>query len=239
MKPLIAVTSRRQSTEATSRIFVNKEYIDAITKADGIAVLLVDNDPEAISEVLKTVSGVLITGGIDIDPQRYGQSKEAKTVLFDSWQDDLDMSTLKIAAECGLPILGICRGLQSINVYHGGTLIQDIPSRYEAIPEDRHFHSANTAGYHEIEIAPTSRLAQLLGPKTTVNSYHHQALDHLPAALSVTALSDDGIIEAVEGDNILAVQWHPERMSDHQLLFDDLIARAHAYQQKKSDLHHF
>jgi putative glutamine amidotransferase len=170
----------------------------------------------------------LIPGGGDVNPSLYSEIN-TMSEWIDTSIDRLDMTLIGYALKHHLEIFGICRGQQIINVALQGTLIQDIPSSVKTELDHSYseHHSAPTQG-HLIKVKSGSRLSTLLPPEIIVNSYHHQAIKKLAENCSVSALSEDGIIEAIEGPHLLAVQWHPERMIEDPLfqsLFDDFIQR--------------
>jgi putative glutamine amidotransferase len=185
-KPVIAITARM--TEL--RYDVNQDYVDALKNAGARCVLLLPQSKEELSTLLSFVDGICLPGGYDVDPSYYHQPN-LHSELIEAQIDRLDLDVIEIAQEKKIPIFGICRGLQIINVALGGSLIQDIPK--DILDHNISFKNKTK----EIE----------------VNSYHHQAIDRLADGLTICAVSSDGIIEAIEGENILAVQWHPERMT--------------------------
>lgn len=208
------------------RYVVNRDYVQALAKAGADSVLILPSSD--LSTILPTLQGILIPGGGDVDPSHYEDANTMSDVL-DSETDRLDLVVIQAAMSLKLPLFGICRGLQIINVALGGSLIQDIPTAIKTTLD----HQASVKSHqamkgHRIHVAPGSRLATLLPESIEVNSYHHQAIKKLADGLSVSAKADDGIIEAVEGTRILAVQWHPERMTTDpvfQGLFDDFVKR--------------
>jgi putative glutamine amidotransferase len=131
--------------------------------------------------------------------------------LIEAQIDRLDLDVIEIAQEKKIPIFGICRGLQIINVALGGSLIQDIPK--DILDHNISFKNKTKDRGHFVSIVKESKLHSLFKEEIEVNSYHHQAIDRLADGLTICAVSSDGIIEAIEGENILAVQWHPERMT--------------------------
>lgn len=160
---------------------------------------------------------LLIGGGIDVDPERYGQPLlENGTVEVDAERDRIDFDLFEQARRLGAPVFGICRGLQVVNVALGGTLVQDIPSeRPSQVVHAR--ENDKTRRDHAVDVAPGSRLAGLAdGAEVLVNSRHHQAIDRLAPGLEVSATAPDGLAEAVEardGTWVVAVQWHPENLA--------------------------
>jgi putative glutamine amidotransferase len=161
---------------------------------------------------LKGVDGLLLTGGRDVDPRRYGQEPVPETEKPNPSRDRMEIGLLGEALDRDLPVLGICRGLQLLNVYHGGTLIQHLagdPHRPKERPQDP------SQPFHKVIVAPETKLAAILGNgRHAVNSRHHQAVDKLGDHLCVSAKSaEDGIIEGLERPDkafAVAVQWHPE-----------------------------
>jgi putative glutamine amidotransferase len=159
-------------------------------------------------------AGLLLTGGVDINPELYGQSRAPETQVPDEERDRSELALLSDAIENNLPVFAICRGMQLLNVHRNGTLIQHLPNtaHHEQRNPDEIAGRHRTA--HLVEVAPGSRLEHIVNAsQIPVNSRHHQAVDSVGAGLTVTARSDDGIVEAVELPHrrfVLGVQWHPE-----------------------------
>jgi putative glutamine amidotransferase len=210
-RPLIAITARMTSL----RYDVNQDYVDALKNAGARCVLLLPQSKEELSALLSFVDGICLPGGYDVDPSYYHQPN-LQSEPVEAQIDQLDLDVIEIAQEMRIPIFGICRGLQIINVAMGGSLIQDIPQNI--IDHNISFRNKTKNRGHLVSIVKESKLFSLFGDETEVNSYHHQAIDQLGDGLTVCAVSSDGIIEAVEGVNILAVQWHPERMTQEGVL---------------------
>ena len=214
------------SRKVDNRYVVNAEYVKALEKAGAETVLILPGTD--LNRVLPTLQGILIPGGVDIDPIHYGQDNTASTAI-DEETDTLDLALIRAAKERKIELFGICRGLQIITVAYGGKLIQDIPSQIETVID--HNFSANHHDKkkgHLIKVWPQTDLSSLLPSVIEVNSYHHQGILTLPEGLRESARAQDGIIEAIEGDKVRAVQWHPERMTDDPLfqsLFDDFVRR--------------
>ena len=205
------------------------------------ALRLVGLDPVLISAEgawsLEGLDGLLITGGRDIDPNRYGQVRAAETQEPNPLRDHMEMDLLEEALDRDLPVLAICRGHQLLNVYHGGTLIQHLagdPHRILPKPADP------SKPMHEVSVAPDTKLAGALGAgEHLVNSRHHQAVDKVGDGLRISAKSvEDGIVEGVERpDKVFAVgvQWHPEdqvRADERQLKLFRAFAEAVASRDK-------
>ena len=160
---------------------------------------------------------LVLGGGEDVDPARYGRDRlDNGTVEVDPGRDALDFELLERAERSGSPVLGICRGLQVVNVARGGTLVQDIPT--ERPSEVTHLRERDkTRLDHEVRADGGTLLSSIAGPEFLVNSRHHQAIEALGAGLRVSGRSPDGLVEAVEGDSgswLVAVQWHPENLQD-------------------------
>lgn len=212
--------------KAENRYVVNLEYVQALDKAGAETVLIFPHtDLEAL---FPSLQGILIPGGGDIDPKHYKQINESCEGI-DEETDHLDLTLIQASRTNKIEVFGICRGMQIINVAFGGDLIQDIPLHLGTMID--HNYSANHRSKkkgHLITIRPHSRLSKLLPPEIEVNSYHHQGIKTLSKGLNISAESQDGIIEAIEGEKLLAVQWHPERMTEDPLfqsLFDDFVKR--------------
>ncbi|MDO7881219.1 gamma-glutamyl-gamma-aminobutyrate hydrolase family protein [Salinibacterium soli] len=215
--------------------FLPKVYFDAVNRAGGIAVLLPPQpvDEAVASRVLDGLDGLIITGGKDVDPARYGQEPHPTTDAprrdRDAWEDAL----LTAAIDRGLPFLGICRGAQLLNVARGGTLIQHLP---DVIGSTRYNLGNGVFAENEVAVESGSRLARLVGDDLEVKSYHHQAIDELGDGLVVTARSDDGIVQAVELEGVpfgVAVQWHPEEdAAEDARLFEGLVEAARDYREQ-------
>jgi putative glutamine amidotransferase len=215
-----------------SASFLPANYFQGVTAAGGIAVLLPPQpvDPAAARRVLDGLDGLLITGGNDIDPAVYGQQPHPNTDAPGRARDAWEFALLEGALRRGLPVLGICRGAQVLNVAFGGTLHQHLP--------DVLGHTGHRAGNAKFTSLPVrtvagTRLAGLLGESVEVRCYHHQAVDKVGEGLVVSAWDADGVVEALEapGDAfVLAVQWHPEECLDDLRLFSAIVdaARSHA-----------
>lgn len=196
------------------------DYGRGVIEAGGLPVNLpIDVDVEAIAGRL---DGVLLTGGTDIDPARYGADPDPELLDIEEERDDLELRLLGSALDRGLPVLGICRGIQLVNVHLGGTLNQHAP-------EHARFDVPAETAVHGVTLAPDSILQDLYGARREVNSLHHQTVAEVGGGLRVTATADDGTIEGLElGDTVVAVQWHPEMMRSRPTdpIFRWLVGRA-------------
>jgi putative glutamine amidotransferase len=201
--------------------------VEGIVEAGGLPVILPVLDPSLVEATLEGLDGLLVPGGGDIDPRRYHQDAVAPLEKVDPARDDFELPLVRAALAAGLPILGVCRGHQVVNVALGGTLVQHVSSHDDDHLADREVH--------EVRIAPASLLASVVGATTIgVNSLHHQAVDVAGNGLQVVARSLDGHIEAVEGLGdlrVIGVQWQPELVRDrpgHAGLFEWLVREAAA-----------
>ncbi len=243
-KPIILITAGKKllphDGENTTLEGVDLDYLVAISLAGGAPLMLPTvADHESIQTILQVTDGLLLTGGGDIHAEHYGEEPHPESKLHDADRDNMEMAVTRLALAMRLPILGICRGLQLLNVVKGGTLLQDIPSQ---LPDALTHNAAETEFlYHPIAIDPDSRLAHIMhATEMMVNSWHHQAVNTLGANLRITARAEDGVIEALEANDdtpILAVQCHPEAGPDHYPshlpLFHWLIEEAFRYRAEK------
>lgn len=233
MRPLIAILSniwRGEGGEFVSRDVVNRPYTDAVYAAGGLPVGVPCLDDEAaVRELLGRADALLVTGGEDVSPDIFGQDPHRHLGSVAPWRDTLDRIAIAYAMQRpDLPVLGICRGIQSLVAFAGGTLIQDIPSQVAHAIQ----HSQKAPGYHgihEIQIAAGSLLADIVGGTTAMtNSFHHQAVDQLPPGFQAIARSSDGVVEALvrEGARFcLGVQFHPELMVNHSPAMAAIFSR--------------
>lgn len=228
--PIVGITSyvepARFTVWETTATLLPHAYVEQIVRAGGQPVLLPPaGDP---SSVLPRLDALVLSGGGDLNPTAYGAAPHERTGYVRGFRDEAEFALVRGALERGLPFLGICRGLQVLNVALGGTLHQHVP---DVVRDVRHSPAPGIYGRFPVKVAPGTRLATALGTETvTVSHYHHQAIDRLAAGLTATAWSDDGLIEAAEaGDRAftLGVQWHPEAGTDPSL-FRALVAAASA-----------
>lgn len=236
-RPLIGLTTyleqAQQGVWDVPASFLPKVYFDAVNRAGGIAVLLPPQpvNDEIAAEVLEGLDGLIITGGKDVDPARYGQEPHPTTDPPRPDRDEWEDALLTAAIDRELPFLGICRGLQLLNVSRGGSLIQHLP---DVVGHTRYNAGGGTFTVNEIGIDAGTKLAELVPDEgIAVKSYHHQAIDEVGEGLVVTARSDDGVIQAVELPGVpfgVGVQWHPEEDAVNDTrLFAGLVDAARTY----------
>ena len=222
MKPKIALLARINNQRYT----VNMEYVNALEKAGADVILLLPKHKINLETELEQCDGLCIPGGDDINPKLYDEENLYSFPIQESI-DQLDLDSIEIMVKHNKPIFGICRGLQILNIYFGGTLYQDINKQTSTKIE----HSISQINQeslngHTIEVIKNSKLSQIFPQNIEVNSYHHQAIKDCAKNFRISATSSDGIIEAIEANNILAVQWHPERMTsimEFQNLFNHFV----------------
>ncbi|ABJ56940.1 gamma-glutamyl-gamma-aminobutyrate hydrolase family protein [Oenococcus oeni] len=241
-KPIIAITSdisRFSSMSSNDQAidYAPRDIIRAIYKVGGIPIILPsptyveDTNFEAL---LSTFDGLLIPGGPDIDPKFFKEEAIPEIGATFYERDQFEIPLIQEAQKYGKAILGICRGIQAINIACGGNVYQDLAKQYSNL-KIKHRQSPTEGSFptHKIKVEKDSRLAKIVGYESFVNSRHHQAIKDLGKNLKITATSSDGVIEGIESknsDRILAVQWHPESMwqvfPDQLKLFEDLVKRA-------------
>jgi putative glutamine amidotransferase len=222
-RPVIGISSYAEKAKwgswDTPCVLLPRRYADSVAQAGGIPVLL--PSVPGVEQVVTRLDGLILAGGGDIEPARFGGQAHPETGGVRPGRDAAEMALASAALEHGIPLLGICRGLQVLNVTLGGTLHQHLP---DLVGHDGHSPVTGGYGRHEVKVAPDSMLAGALGAAAagefSVPTHHHQAVDRLGAGLVATAWSADGIIEAAEVAGpafVLAVQWHPEAGDDLSL----------------------
>jgi len=234
MRPVIGITSHprigRTSIGETLLQTASRFYVEGVSRAGGVPVILPVLDPDAVEELLAAVDGLLLTGGGDVAPDRYGAQPVAETGGVDPARDAFEFRLLERALEMGRPVLATCRGMQVVNVVLGGSLVQHVPAVTGTDHgRDDRWHE----GVHRVKIEPDSHLAAALGAtEADVNSLHHQAVFEAAPGARAVAWAEDGTIEAIEvhgSPALVAVQWHPELMEDRpeqQGLFRQLVVQA-------------
>ena len=259
MLPLIATTCTFETIvdsrkSLAPRYFLAASYASSLVAAGAQALIvphvasLTDGEAQAI---LAPMAGLMLTGGdFDVPPQRYDEAPHDKCGKIDPVRTDVEATLLRVALAKRMPVLGICGGMQLINVEHGGALVQDVSLWPNALTHEQPFDRARAS--HPVRVAPGSLLARVLatsmtyGEQVDVNSMHHQLLGRIGKGLRASAWAPDGVVEAVEpsdahGDDdttpfLLGVQWHPEAMADDRQrgIFRGFAAAASAYQKARA-----
>ncbi|MFO8014280.1 MAG: gamma-glutamyl-gamma-aminobutyrate hydrolase family protein [Phycisphaerae bacterium] len=235
MTPRIAITTDLGDLDGKRRIHLVLEYADAVRAAGGEPVLLAPPREDTPLPALEQVAdGLLLTGGDDLDPTPWGETRHPAATPIDPRRQRADLGLLATADLAGMPVLGICLGMQEMAVHRGGCVIPHLPDE----PGDHLDHGgAGRSQVHPVHVEPGSLLARLAGTDTfDVSSTHHQAVRDAGRGLRVSGRAPDGVIEAVEdqtpGRFFLGVEWHPERRMDdpaHAALFEGLVGAAAAW----------
>jgi len=232
--PVVAVSATSDVQAGFShRVRLNSAYITALENAGLIPVIVPPlASAGAVRDILSRVDGVVITGGEDVEPSRYGQPRSAKCGVSNAPRDETEIALIREAQEMRKPLLAICRGPQVVNVALGGTLIQDIPSEVTTTIA-HNSEDARSNRVHDVTIDQDSRIGRAIGEtEIRVNSFHHQSVKDIAPGLIVTARAPDGIIEGIEPESddwwMMGIQWHPEEMNDSPEPWDRGIFRAFA-----------
>lgn len=207
-------------------VVVPAAYTSSVARAGGMPVAIPPLDGS--TELLDLLDGLVFTGGPDLNPAVYGQEAHPESTGFHDQRDRAELTLIREALRCDMPVLGICRGMQLLNVALGGDLHQHLGSDTHKGPPGRYT-------FHDVTVEPGTRLAEALGAGTRTHSCHHQAPDRLGAGLRVSARAEDGTVEAVEQPAarfVLGVLWHPEEDEVRGApLFEELVAQATTYRR--------
>ncbi len=229
MRPLIGITTYREQARweswDTSAVLLPATYPTAVDRAGGEPVLLPTGT--ASRAVVARLDGLVLSGGPDVDPARYGQDRGPHTGTPRTDRDETEAGLLAAALDAGLPVLAVCRGMQLLNVVLGGDLVQHLP---DVAGVGTHDGGPGEFADHQVRTVPGSAVAELVGNRVGAHCHHHQAVGVLAPSLQVTATAEDGTVEAVEragGGFCLGVQWHPEAGADGRL-FEALVQAAAA-----------
>lgn len=228
MGPVIGVTATlREDTETSatrplgSFVRADLDYVAGVEQAGGIPVVLppLSGDPRgAARAMVRGLDGLLLSGGTDMHPEAYGEEPHPALAQTIPERDAFELEIFSLALERGLPVFGICRGMQLMNVALGGTLYQDLPAQFGERGVDHSQTDPKWVPRHAVELARGSRMGEFSGAESmNVNSYHHQAVKRLADGLAVVGRSEDGVIEALESRDfserwLIGVQWHAEAM---------------------------
>jgi putative glutamine amidotransferase len=230
MKPRVGITTSPGVHEERFVEALERAYVTAVVEAGAVPFVLPALDPAEATSVVPCLDGILLAGGGDVDPARYGAERTDTLVGVDERRDAYELALVDAAVGLGLPVLGICRGAQVLNVARGGTLVQHLP----AVSAQAHRVEEKWGEVaHHVRVAPESVLAEVGGAGDLgVNTLHHQAVDVPGVDLEVVAWAEDGTAEAVESRGparLLGVQWHPELLPGrprHRALFTWLATEA-------------
>jgi putative glutamine amidotransferase len=232
---MIGITCGMKTLAGKKVISIPEAYIRAVIKAGGLPVIIPETvSPAELEGLRRRLDGLLLTGGADVDPARFNGKPNPKVYGIDAQRDEVEINLARLAASTSWPFLGICRGIQVINVALGGTLYTDIADQLpEALKHDYDSDTERALEAHPVELETDSALARILGGDTVrVNSLHHQGIENMAAGLRSIGTAPDSLVEAVElpGHPFgLGVQWHPEAMPDSlqmQALFRAFIEAA-------------
>lgn len=221
------------------------DYVEGVANAGGVPVVLPPvGEHRAAEAVIGGLDGLLLSGGSDLDPSYYGEKPIPELSVTLPERDAFEMALLEMALRRGIPIFGICRGLQILNVALGGTLYQDLPAQFGNYVLKHRQDTPKWQPSHEVEIHGDSWVGEIVDKSVIkVNSYHHQGIKDLADGLVVTARSSDGVIEAVEARDfserwLLGVQWHAEAMRDagpeHGHLFEAHVSAAERHALRRA-----
>jgi putative glutamine amidotransferase len=209
-------------------------YADAVNTAGGVALLLPAGDePDPAPRAAATVDaldGLVLAGGADIDPARYAQVRAQQTDEPRTDRDDWEFALARAALDRGVPVLGVCRGMQLLNVLYGGTLVQHLPA---TVGSDLHGPTPGAFAHHRVRVAGDSRITSAVADGTLVATHHHQGIGELGEGLQATAWADDGVVEALELPGaawVVGVQWHPEAYDGSRLFAAFVSACAHTHE---------
>ncbi|MCY0876275.1 MAG: gamma-glutamyl-gamma-aminobutyrate hydrolase family protein [Firmicutes bacterium] len=235
MRPLIGISGNEEgAAKGRSGLYIGADYTDGIYAAGGLSsVVAFTMEEDIIRELADRLDGLLLTGGVDVDPRYFGQEPHIGLGEISPVRDAMEAKLLQAMLERHKPVLGICRGVQVMNAVLGGTLYQDLPrewsGRLQHAQQAPRQHMA-----HVVDLVANTRLAAIYGDEVVpVNTFHHQAVDQVAPGFAACAHSRDGLIEAIErpgADFVLGVQWHPENLwrthAGHRRLFDAFVQAA-------------
>jgi len=241
-RPVIGITGRRfepgRMFKLEAALALPADYCDAVERAGGVAATLIPSelDEHRAASIAASIAGLVLSGGPDVDPARYGEDPEPEVYGIDTLQDSFELALLDAMVDAGKPVLAICRGLQLVNVAFGGSLDQHITGREGMLAHG--IPNGGGGSDNKFAVEPATLLSGILASGTpTGRCHHHQAIGRLGDGLTVTARTGDGVVEGIEladatadGSWFVGVQWHPEETAAedpfNQRLFDELVARS-------------
>jgi putative glutamine amidotransferase len=225
MRPLIGISTYNDLAQwrdwSSPAALIPRTYVDAVRRSQGRPVLLPPGgDPAEAAATMADLDGLIVSGGGDVDPARYGAAADPETGAPNPERDGWELALIEAALAQAVPLLAICRGMQLLNVVRGGTLLQHLPP---VVGNDEHSGTTCGFGRHQVRVGAAGRIAPILGGEAWLDgpTHHHQAVDRLGDGLVATAWAADGTVEAVElpgaAGFVLGVQWHPEQGTDARL----------------------
>lgn len=240
--PLIGITSYLEQAQTgvwdVRASFLPEVYLTAVADAGGIAIVL---PPQPASgaiagAIVAALDGIILSGGADVDPARYGQERHAHTIALRPDRDAFESELLRAALAAELPFLAVCRGAQLLNVELGGDLIQHLP---DVVGDDRYQLGDGVFNRMDIDVEPGSRISAALGDDHVADAhlYHHQAIGRVGDGLTVTSRTADGIAQSLELTSLpfgIAVQWHPEEHARDRRLFLSLVTAARTFSARRA-----
>lgn len=237
-RPVIGISGSHNAAE--SRLFIHENYVKVILKAGGLPILLPEIlDKEAMAELLDQLDGLLLAGGGDILPAHFGEETLPECGVPDAQRDAFELAVTPLAIERGMPVFGICRGIQVLNVALGGTLYQDIQTQCGLLRGMHYQPAPYHVEVHEVAFERGGLFERMTGEASMMtNSMHHQSIKDAAPSLRVEGTTAEGIIEAVsarENDRVFGVQFHPEYLAEHSdaafAMFKHFICKAAEYRK--------
>ena len=230
-RPVIGITAYAQEASwgawTLPAALIPLSYVTSVEAAGGRPIVIPPIEG-AVDETLDAIDGLIFSGGTDIDPDVYGAERHPETTVTSPHRDEAELRLLEGALARDMPVLAICRGMQILNVIHGGDLHQHLP---ELVGHEGHRETPGIFSEHDVEIAPESRTAAVIGDRARVHSHHHQGLGAVGKGLEAVGYAEDGSVEVIEDPGrrfALGVLWHPEE-GDDKRLFEALVHEARGY----------
>ncbi|MGE5630299.1 MAG: gamma-glutamyl-gamma-aminobutyrate hydrolase family protein [Caulobacteraceae bacterium] len=243
MKPVILITSNHESEGGRSKTTCNWHYINSVAICGGLPLVLPNIDTgDNIDSIMRLADGILFSGGADVHPKYFNEEIKVDNMTICERRDSFEMSLAERVLASDMPVLGICRGMQLLNIAAGGNIYQDIGAQYKTSIKHSNPESPRWEIIHKVKPVENSKYYGLYSAaEKGVNSFHHQAVKDLASGFKVSAYSEDGLIEAYEADGerfLFGIQWHPEGMAEkypEELeLFRQFIKSANKYKSQKA-----